>query len=137
MPDPIYVGLFTNGDAPGNGPGCAPNNTVVFDNVSFLCSAPGSASNTPTRTRTRTPSPTPLSNVNGTWQECGPDTVGNFSAVGYFFGRDLQKALGVPVGLIHSSWGGTVAEAWTPRALSDLTASRAKLAGLLWCRHLL
>jgi sialate O-acetylesterase len=47
------------------------------------------------------------------WQECNPDTVKNFTAVGYFFGRDLQKALDVPIGLIHTSWGGTVAEAWT------------------------
>jgi sialate O-acetylesterase len=51
------------------------------------------------------------------WQECNPDTVKNFSAVGYFFGRDLQKALlDVPIGLIHTSWGGTVAEAWATRA---------------------
>lgn len=52
----------------------------------------------------------------GSWQECGPTTVPNFSAVGYFFGRDLQAALKVPVGLIHTSWGGTPAEAWTSRA---------------------
>lgn len=56
------------------------------------------------------------------WKECGPDTVGGFSAVAYFFGRDLQKALrsrgsfDVPIGLIHTSWGGTPAEAWTSRA---------------------
>jgi sialate O-acetylesterase len=55
----------------------------------------------------------PRRNVQATWVECGPKTVGGFSAVAYFFGRDLQKALGVPVGLIHTSWGGTVAEAWT------------------------
>lgn len=48
------------------------------------------------------------------WKECSPETTGSFSAVAYFFGRDLQKALGVPVGLIHSSVGGTPAEAWTP-----------------------
>ncbi|MBM3978824.1 MAG: sialate O-acetylesterase [Planctomycetes bacterium] len=47
------------------------------------------------------------------WVEAGPDTVGGFSAVGLAFGQKLQKELGVPVGLIHSSWGGTPAQAWT------------------------
>jgi sialate O-acetylesterase len=54
------------------------------------------------------------------WEECSPESVGNFSAVGYFFGRDLHKAIGVPVGLIHTSWGGTPAEAWaSPKALES------------------
>ncbi len=59
----------------------------------------------------------PLSGFKGDpkWVECNPDTVKNFTAVGYFFGRDLQKALNVPIGLIHTSWGGTRAEAWTSR----------------------
>jgi sialate O-acetylesterase len=52
---------------------------------------------------------------NGKWQPCTPDTVNSFSAVGYFFGRDLEKALNVPIGLIHTSWGGTPAEAWTSK----------------------
>jgi sialate O-acetylesterase len=47
------------------------------------------------------------------WQACGPKTVGGFSAVAYFFGRDLAKKLDVPIGLIHTSWGGTPAESWT------------------------
>lgn len=47
------------------------------------------------------------------WKECTPENVRMFSAVAYFFGRDLRKALGVPVGLIHSSVGGTPAQAWT------------------------
>jgi sialate O-acetylesterase len=47
------------------------------------------------------------------WMECSPGTVPGFSATAYFFGRELYRTLGVPVGLIHSSWGGTVAEAWT------------------------
>jgi sialate O-acetylesterase len=62
------------------------------------------------------------SRVTGQWVECGPKTVGSFSAVAYFFGRDLHKALGVPVGLIHSSWGGTVAEAWTTRSALEAKA---------------
>ncbi len=48
------------------------------------------------------------------WAECSPATVGNFSAAGYFFGRKLHQELGVPIGLINSSWGGTRIEAWTP-----------------------
>jgi sialate O-acetylesterase len=60
----------------------------------------------------RVTSEVPLDNLKASWQECTPQTVGNFSGVGYFFGRDLQKALDVPVGLINSSWGGTAAEAW-------------------------
>jgi sialate O-acetylesterase len=51
----------------------------------------------------------------GAWSVCSPDTVSNFSAVGYFFGRELFKKLNVPIGLINSSWGGTVAEAWTSK----------------------
>lgn len=51
--------------------------------------------------------------TSGEWVECSPETVGNFSAVGYFFGRDIFKELNVPIGLIHTSWGGTVAETWS------------------------
>lgn len=48
------------------------------------------------------------------WTVCSPETVGGFSAVAYFFGRDLHQDLKVPVGLINSSWGGTLIEPWTP-----------------------
>jgi sialate O-acetylesterase len=47
------------------------------------------------------------------WKECTPETIGSFSAVAYFFGRKLKDDLGVPVGLLHTSWGGTPAEVWT------------------------
>ncbi len=47
------------------------------------------------------------------WEKCTPETVGKFSAVGYFFGRDIYKKINVPIGLIETSWGGTVVEAWT------------------------
>jgi len=50
--------------------------------------------------------------VRSQWHECAPDTVRAFSAVGYFFGRHLHKELDVPIGLVNSSWGGTIAEAW-------------------------
>lgn len=49
----------------------------------------------------------------GEWKVCTPENVGDFSAVGYFFGRHLHQQLNVPIGMIHSSWGGTPAEAWT------------------------
>lgn len=49
------------------------------------------------------------------WQACTPDTVRDFSAVAYHFGRSLHTSLNVPVGLIQTTWGGTPAEAWTSR----------------------
>ena len=60
------------------------------------------------------------------WQIASPQTVGNFSAVGYFFGRELQRKLGVPVGIILSAWGGTNIEAWMSdqsRAASTYSAA--------------
>jgi sialate O-acetylesterase len=57
----------------------------------------------------------PQDHVQGQWAVCGPDTVGNFSAVAYHFGRYLQRKKGVPVGLISSNFGGTPAEAWTSK----------------------
>lgn len=53
--------------------------------------------------------------VQGKWEICTPQTAGSFSAVGYFFGRDLHETEQVPVGLIDTTWGGTPAEAWTPK----------------------
>lgn len=50
---------------------------------------------------------------NGGWLECSPETIGNFSAVGYFFGRELYRNLDIPVGLIDCSWGATNIETWT------------------------
>jgi sialate O-acetylesterase len=54
----------------------------------------------------------PTNNVHASWQECNPQTSPGFSAVAYYFARDLQKALHVPVGVIHTSWGGSPAEVW-------------------------
>jgi sialate O-acetylesterase len=59
---------------------------------------------------------TPADDVKPTsWQICSPETVANFTAVGYFFGRELLKEVDVPIGLINSSWGGTHVETWTSR----------------------
>lgn len=67
----------------------------------------------------RNPSPEPLAdcqgNGQGSWVACTPQTVADFSAVAYSFGRELQKELKVPIGLINTSWGGTICEAWTSK----------------------
>ncbi len=55
---------------------------------------------------------TPQTTVKGRWTLCQPTTAADFTAVGYFFARELHQKLGVPVGLLHSSWGGTDIEAW-------------------------
>lgn len=55
----------------------------------------------------------PRDDTDGSWVECSPESVRPFSAVGYFFGRELLTELDVPVGLIGTYWGGTRAEAWT------------------------
>ncbi len=55
----------------------------------------------------------PQDEIEGTWEVASPSTVGNFTAVGYFFARDVSERLNVPVGIINSTWGGTCVEAWT------------------------
>ncbi len=63
-------------------------------------------------TVTRTKVLTPAADFEGEWNICTPENVVDFSATAFFFGRMIQKALGVPVGLICSSWGGTRIEPW-------------------------
>ena len=63
--------------------------------------------------------PLPQTNIDGQWKVCSPKTVaeggwGGFSAAAYYFGRELHQKLGVAIGLIDSSWGGTRIESWTP-----------------------
>jgi sialate O-acetylesterase len=59
--------------------------------------------------------PQPQSDCGGTWKSATPLTVGNFSAIAYFFARQLRRELGVPVGIVHASLGGTPIEAWSRR----------------------
>jgi len=56
---------------------------------------------------------TDLTVAMGGWVPCSPETVKEFSALAYFFGRNLYENKNIPVGLINTSWGGTIAEAWT------------------------
>ena len=51
--------------------------------------------------------------TNGGWQPCSPKTVADFSSVAYFFAREIYQHKKIPIGLVHTSWGGTIAEAWT------------------------
>jgi sialate O-acetylesterase len=54
------------------------------------------------------------------WQPASPQTAGSFTAVGYFFARDLHSKIGVPIGIVHSSWGGTPIESWmSPASLAS------------------
>ena len=62
----------------------------------------------------------PTIDCKGKWEACSPETIkhglwGGFSAAGYYFGRELNKQLKTPIGLIHTSWGGTPAEFWTSK----------------------
>ena len=69
----------------------------------------------------------PKTSVSGQWRPVTPATISNFSAVAYFFGRDLRKQLKVPVGLVWSAVGGTPAEAWTPRETLSADSELRKL----------
>lgn len=58
----------------------------------------------------------PQTDIEGEWRVCSPETVGDFSAVGYLFARDLQRELKVPVGIVLEAYGASTAESWLPRA---------------------
>jgi sialate O-acetylesterase len=60
----------------------------------------------------RKASAAPADDATGDWRECSPETVGEFTAVGYFFARDLVDRLNVPIGLINCTWASTPLEAW-------------------------
>lgn len=81
-----------------------------------------------------TASPKPLDEAAvryGGWQVCSGEHIADFSAAAYFFGKELHRRLKVPVGLIETCWGGTVAEAWTSsEALAEIPAFADKLRTL-------
>ncbi len=61
----------------------------------------------------------PQDDVYGSWKVSSPEVVKGFSSVGYFFAKKLQQSLGIPVGIINASWGGTPAEVWTPNEVVE------------------
>jgi sialate O-acetylesterase len=73
----------------------------------------------------------------GEWSVCTPQSMPQFSAVAYFFGRDLNAKLNIPIGLINSSWGGTPAEAWmNPKAVlenEEFAQAAARFTDVPWC----
>jgi len=78
----------------------------------------------------------PQDDVKAEWKVCDSNSLKSFSAVGYFFGKKLNKELNVPIGLINASWGGTPAEVWTPESIFDndeeLRLSAARLQSFRW-----
>lgn len=72
--------------------------------------------------------PQPQTDVEGAWAECGPQTVGGFSAVAYHFGAALQKQFNVPIGLISTNVGGTAAQRWTAKEVLETTPELAVYA---------
>jgi sialate O-acetylesterase len=82
------------------------------------------------------PSDYPVENIIAklAWTDCNPESVADFSAAAYFFARNLQQNIGVPLGVIESSWGGTAAESWTSldalsadASLMPVFAARSKM----------
>ncbi|HVS98070.1 MAG TPA: sialate O-acetylesterase [Puia sp.] len=77
----------------------------------------------------RTTSHTPQDNCPGQWTACDSNTLKQFSAVAYYFGKRLNGELNVPIGLIEAAWGGTPAEVWTPAGLIEGDDSLRAAAG--------
>ena len=71
--------------------------------------------------------PKPQTQVTGTWAVCAPTSVPKVSAAAYFFGRELQAKLNIPIGLVISAVGGSSIELWTPRAALENDADYADL----------
>lgn len=67
----------------------------------------------------KTRSEVPLDSVKGEWVECVPENAPDFSAVGYFFARELNNIIDVPVGIINCSWGGSRVEGWLPKEILE------------------
>lgn len=115
----------------------AGKNTLTFKNVLvgevWICSGQSNMQWTLGATGVKAGENLPQVRINdGTWQPCTPESAVKFSATAYHFGRDLQKALGVPVGLINRSVGGTSARLWVSKpAIESAPALKPFLDDLL------
>lgn len=82
----------------------------------------------------------PQEDCASTWTECNAETLKGFSAVAYYFGKQLQQQLNVPIGLINTSWGGTAAEVWAPEDVvekdPELKSAAEKIGATNWWPHL-
>lgn len=70
---------------------------------------------------------TPQDDLEGQWEVCTPKNVRDFSAAAYYFGKQMRGDLGVPVGLIHTAYGGTAVEGWTSRDMLDTVPEAAPI----------
>ena len=70
----------------------------------------------------------PQENTAGHWVVCSPEEMLHFSAIGYFFGKNLTNSLNSPIGLINSNWGGTPAETWTPNYIIEQSTALSDAA---------
>ncbi|MEZ4847598.1 MAG: sialate O-acetylesterase [Bacteroidia bacterium] len=79
----------------------------------------------------------PQDDCHGSWEVCTPASMRAFSAIGYFFGRELSEKLDVPIGLINSSWGGTNIETWIPEELimenETFAEGASRFTQVPWC----
>ncbi|MEE1943713.1 sialate O-acetylesterase [Pedobacter sp. KR3-3] len=84
----------------------------------------------------KTTASNPQDDCVGQWKVCGPESLKGFSAIGYFYAKKLQQELGVPVGVVNASWGGTPAEVWTAGAVVEdnpvLKNASSKLEKSIW-----
>ena len=77
----------------------------------------------------------PAEDVSGSWQICHPDAVADFTAVGYFFARDLFLRRGIPIGLVNATWGGTQVESWMSEAAVRCDPAQSEIY-LRWQKRL-
>lgn len=79
----------------------------------------------------------PLENTSGYWEVCTPETADKMSIIAYYFGKQVNRTVGVPVGLIASYWGGSSVQVWTPNQVylnnTKLKATADRISPVNWC----